>query len=105
MGTDNVRDIFYPLGNCSILREMHVLAAATRMTRADDPCNLFNMASVNGGRIMGLRYGLDAGAVGDLIVLGARSHRDALNGPDHVPFVIKGGKIICKTGVEVKHGR
>ncbi|MFH0862703.1 MAG: amidohydrolase family protein [Candidatus Altiarchaeota archaeon] len=105
LGTDNIRDIFYPLGNCSILREMHVLAAATRMTRADDPCRLFDMASKNGASIMGLRYGIEVGADGDLIVLDAKSHRDALNGSPIVPYVIKGGDMICESKLEVKHGR
>jgi cytosine/creatinine deaminase len=103
LGTDNIRDIFYPLGNCSILREMHVLAAATRMTGADDPCRLFDMASVNGGAIMGLEMGVSPGKAADLIVLSAGSHRGALNGQDAVPLVIKGGEVICETKVEVKH--
>jgi len=105
LGTDNVRDIFYPLGNCSILREMHVLAAATRMTRADDPANLFNMASANGARIMGLDYGVREGALADLVVLNAGSLRGALNGAANVPYVIGGGRLLCESKVEVKHGR
>jgi cytosine/creatinine deaminase len=105
MGTDNIRDIFYPLGNCSMLREMHVLAAATRMTRANDPDNLFHMASVNGASIMGLGYGVEAGCTGDLVVLEASSRRGALNGAAAVPYVIKGGRVVCESKVEVKHGR
>jgi cytosine/creatinine deaminase len=105
LGTDNIRDIFYPLGNCSILREMHVLAAATRMTRADDPKLLFDMASVSGARIMGLDYGLRVGAAADLLILDAADHRQALNGSPVVPVVIKGGRIICESKLVVKDGR
>ena len=43
LGTDNVRDIFYPFGNCSMIRELHMLVSATRMTTRDihrrSPCN------------------------------------------------------------------
>ncbi len=103
LGTDNIRDIFYPLGNCSMLRETHVLASATRMTRAEDPVNLFNMASANGAKIMKLDYGVEPGRKADLIVLEAGSYRQALNGPTHIPYVIKDGQVICETKVE--HGR
>ena len=105
LGTDNVRDIFYPLGNCSILREMHVLAAATRMTRADDPDSLFEMAGANGARIMGLNYGIKKGCLADFVLLDAKSRRDALNGRPVVPYVIRGGKMVCESKLEVKHGR
>ncbi|MFH1055841.1 MAG: amidohydrolase family protein [Candidatus Altiarchaeota archaeon] len=105
LGTDNIRDIFYPLGNCSILREMHVLASATRMTGAHDPCSLFNMASVNGARIMGLDYGVKPGCKADLIILNAASHRDALNGQPVIPNVIRGGRVVCESKLEVHHGR
>jgi len=105
LGTDNIRDIFYPLGNCSILREMHVLAAATRMTRAEDPDNLFDMASVNAAKIMGLRYGLTVGCAGDIILLDAKNRREALNGSPIVPYVISGGNILCESELKVKHGR
>ncbi len=105
LGTDNVRDVFYPLGNCSMLREMHVLAAAARMTGAEDPARLFNMASANGARVMGLDYGVREGALADLVVLNAGSPGDALNGADRIPYVIGGGRILCESRVEVKHGR
>jgi cytosine deaminase len=105
LGTDNIRDIFFPLGNCSMLREMHVLAAATRMTRAEDPDNLFRMASDCGAGIMGLDYGLKPGCKGDLVLLDAASRRDALNGAPYVPCVIKGGRIVCESRFEVEHGR
>jgi cytosine/creatinine deaminase len=105
LGTDNIRDVFYPLGNCSILREMHVLAAATRMTRAEDPGNLFDMASVNGAKIMGLEYGIREGCRADLIILDAKGMREALNGPPTVSAVIGGGAVLCESKVEVTHGR
>jgi cytosine/creatinine deaminase len=105
LGTDNIRDIFYPLGNCGMLREMHVLAAATRMTRGQDPGNLFDMTTVNAAKIMGLNYGLKARCAGDLIILNAKSQREALNGNPVVPYVISGGDIICESDLKVKHGR
>ncbi|MBU0762748.1 MAG: amidohydrolase family protein [Candidatus Altiarchaeota archaeon] len=105
IGTDNIRDIFYPMGNTSMLREMHVAAAATRMTSEEDPEALFKMASVNGAKNMGLKYGLEIGCRGDLIVLDAKNFRDALNSKETIPYVIREGKIICESNLVVKHGR
>ena len=96
IGTDNIRDIFYPLGDCSMLREMHVLAAATRMTRAADPQTLFRMASVNGAAIMGLKYGISEGSRADIIVLNRENERDTINGFPHVRHVISGGRLVAE---------
>ncbi|MDD5111838.1 MAG: amidohydrolase family protein [Candidatus Altiarchaeota archaeon] len=99
VGTDNIRDIFYPLGNCSMLRELHVLASATRMTGAGDFDALFQMASVNGARLMGLDYGVEAGRKADLIICNGASARESLNGFPYVPYVIKDGRVVAETGV------
>ncbi|MBD3388207.1 MAG: amidohydrolase family protein [Candidatus Altiarchaeales archaeon] len=104
VGTDNIRDIFYPLGNCSMLRELHVLASATRMTGEEDPVRLLGMGSANGASIMGLNYGLEKGCTGDLIVLNARNAREALNTTPVIPYVIKGGHVVCESVHEVEHG-
>ncbi|MCX6695955.1 MAG: amidohydrolase family protein [Candidatus Altiarchaeota archaeon] len=102
MGTDNIRDIFYPLGDCSMLREMHVLAAATRMTRASDPETLFRMATVNGAGIMGLKYGVKEGCAADLVVMNHANERDTINGFPHVRCVIKGGRIVAENALSNK---
>lgn len=104
IGTDNIRDIFYPVGNCSMLREMHVALTSTRMTRQDDPKKLFDMASVNGAKIMGVKAGLDFGDPADLIILNGESYAQTLNSAPIIPTVIKNGCIICENNIEVKHG-
>jgi cytosine/creatinine deaminase len=104
VGTDNIRDIFFPYGNCSMIRETYLLAMATRMTRAKDPENLFKMASVNGAKTMGLNYGLIPGAKADLNVFYATDYLKAINSPEKIAYVIKDGRIICKDGVKTQSG-
>lgn len=102
LGTDNIRDIFFPLGDGSMLREMHVLATSTRMTEVNDFEKIFNMASVNGAKIMGLDYGVEVGKKADLIVCNGVSHRDVLNGFPSIRYVIKDGRIVAKTEVSAE---
>jgi cytosine deaminase len=99
LGTDNIRDIFFPLGNCSMLREMHVLVAATRMTEAKDFERVFSMASVNGARIMGLDYGVEVGRKADLVVCNGKSQREVLNSFPSVRYVIKDGVVVASIKV------
>lgn len=102
VGTDNIRDIFYPLGNCSILRELHVLASATRMTRQQDPQNLMEMASTAGAKIMGLDYGTKKGSKADLILLNAFKPQEILNKTPFIPAVFKAGRLVSETQISQK---
>jgi cytosine deaminase len=102
LGTDNIRDIFFPLGNCSMLREMHLLISATRFTQESDFNAVFQMASVNGARLMGLDYGLEVGKQADLIVCNGVSTRDALNGMPFVKYVLKNGSLLAETEASVE---
>jgi len=102
IGTDNIRDIFFPLGNCSMLREMHCLATTTRMTAYGDEKKLFDMASVNGARIMGLGYGIAEGNAADLIVLNKGTLLGALDNLAFIPYVIKHGRLVSSTLLNTK---
>jgi cytosine deaminase len=94
LGTDNIRDIFYPLGNCSMIREMHVLATAMRMSRPEDIDALLDMATVNPARLLGLDYGLETGKAADLLVTGADSKRLLICGSEEIPIVLKNGVMV-----------
>ena len=94
LGTDNIRDIFYPIGNCSMLRELHTLATTVRLTGFADGERLFALATLGGARVVGLDYGIAPGKPADLILLNAGTYREALAGPDLVPVVVKGGRVV-----------
>ena len=97
MGTDNIRDIFYPLGNGSMIREMHVLATATRMSSIEDIDDIFDMASVNGAGILGMEYGVAVGKRADLIVTVSKTKRGVMNRREVIPYVIKNGQVVSQT--------
>ncbi|MFH1624934.1 MAG: amidohydrolase family protein [Pseudomonadota bacterium] len=97
MGTDNVRDIFYPLGNGSMIREMHVLATTTRMTRIEDVDHIFDIGSLNGAKILGLDYGVSVGRSADLVVANSTTKRGVISGQEAIPYIVKNGHVISQS--------
>jgi len=94
IGTDNVRDIFYPFGNCSMIRELHMLVSATRMTTRDYIGAAISMATTNGAKLLGLNYGIEEGRQADIIITDGMSKLDILNSDETIPCVIKNGNIL-----------
>jgi cytosine deaminase len=94
MGTDNIRDIFYPLGNGSMLRELHVLATSVRLTGYGDAERLIKMGTEEGAKLMALDYGISAGKRADLIVAPSGWAQEVVSGSETLPLVIKGGSIL-----------
>ncbi len=94
IGTDNVRDIFYPFGNCSMIRELHMLVSATRMTTREYIDGAIAMATTNGAKLLGLNYGIDEGRQADIIITDGMSKLDILNSDETIPCVIKNGNIL-----------
>ncbi|MDY6854886.1 MAG: amidohydrolase family protein [Thermodesulfobacteriota bacterium] len=99
LGTDNIRDIFYPLGNGSMIREMHILATTTRMSGIEDVQNLFDMASLNGARLMGLNYGMSLGKQADLLITNSTTKRGTISDQEIIPYIIKNGRVIIRREV------
>jgi len=95
VGTDNIRDIFYPLGNGSMLRELHVLATSVRLTGYGDAERLIGMGTVEGAQLMGLEYGVSVGKRADLVVASAGWAQEVISGPETLPLVVKGGRILA----------
>ena len=94
IGTDNVRDIFYPFGNCSMIRELHMLVSATRMTTRGYIDGAISMATTNGAKLLGLNYGIEEGRQADIIITDGMSKLDILNSDEIIPCVIKNGNIL-----------
>lgn len=96
IGTDNIRDIFYPLGNCSLVRELHALATTVRLTGYSDGECLFRMAISGGARVLGIERGIAPGMPASLVVLAGRTFREVLGAPDYVPAVISRGRVVSR---------
>lgn len=97
LGTDNIRDVFYPLGNGSMIREMHVLATTTRLSGVKDIDAVLDMATLNAAELLGLDYGVEKGKTADLLVTAADSKRDLICGPENIPVIIKNGRMVRRT--------
>jgi len=93
LGTDNVRDVFFPLGDGSLLREMYVLAVGRRMILPQELRDLVQMATVWGAEHLGLDYGLEPGKRADLVALQAADEAELLSAtaPEVVIF---GGRVL-----------
>ncbi|MBW1971463.1 MAG: hypothetical protein DRP55_01650 [Spirochaetes bacterium] len=94
IGTDNIRDPFFPFGNGSMIREIHTLIVATRMTTPNDIEEVFKMATINGAKMMGLNYGISEGKKGDMVIFDTDTLIGILNSPEKINYVIKDGEII-----------
>lgn len=94
IGTDNIRDIFYPFGNCSMIRELHMLISATRMTTKPYIDAAIKMATTNGAKLLSLNYGIEEGKQADILITNGDSKLDILNSDETIPCVIKNGNII-----------
>lgn len=96
IGTDNIRDVFYPLGSGSMLREMHVLATTTRMKGVEDVECIFCMASMNGAKVMSLDYGVAVGRRADLLITGSPTKRELISSQEIIPYVVKNGQVVSQ---------
>jgi len=94
VGTDNIRDIFYPLGNGSMLRELHVLATSVRLTAYGDAERLIRMGTEGGAGLMGLDYGISVGNRADLVVAAHSRAEEVISHADTLPLVVKAGRIL-----------
>ncbi|MBI4620529.1 MAG: amidohydrolase family protein, partial [Desulfobacterales bacterium] len=74
--------------------EMHVLATATRMSRVEDVEHIFDMASLNGAKILNLDYGVDVGRQADLLITGSTTKRGVISSQEIIPYVVKNGRVV-----------
>ena len=97
-GQDNVRDAFYPFGKNDPLEIALLLAHAAHMSTPKEIEQIFDMATVNAARLLGLKnYGSSPGCQADLVVLDAYSPAEAITLQAGRRFVIKRGHLVAET--------
>lgn len=96
-GQDCVKDTFYPFGKADMLEVALVTAHAAQMSLPEEIEKVFDMITYDAAKILGLKnYGINEGNVADIVIIDAKTVRDAIRfQPDRL-FVIKNGKIIAK---------
>ena len=100
LGSNNLRDVFRPLGNFNPLEEALVLSYGAHMDTVEELEALLHMCTDNAARVLGLPdYGLEPGCRADLVVLDALSPSAAVAGQVEKLFVFKGGLLLAANRV------
>jgi cytosine/creatinine deaminase len=95
---DDVDDPYYPFGKPDQLEVALMIAHTAQLTLPHELDQVFDMVTVNAARAARLSdYGIAPGNKADLVVLGARSVREALRLQPRRPHVIKNGVEIART--------
>lgn len=98
LGHDCVMDPWYSLGSHDMLEVAHMAVHVGLMTGIGEMQAMFDAVTVNSAKVMHLKeYGLEKGCNADLVVLQARDKVEAIRLRSARLFVIRRGKIICRT--------
>jgi cytosine deaminase len=102
VGTDNIRDPFDPFGNADPIQNAVLAAFVCHLVTPEDFWTMLELHTSTAAKLMGLsHYGLTPGCRADLVVLGAHSLDELLDGETNRRWVLKRGRIVAET--EVTH--
>jgi len=95
LGSDNLRDTWYPMGNANLLLSCNLLAAVNRLFSGPASEELHNLITYNGAKVLKIPdYGLERGKKADIVVLHGASFWEALVEPRPVKIVLKRGRVV-----------
>ncbi|MGE3913305.1 MAG: amidohydrolase family protein [Chloroflexota bacterium] len=96
--SNNVRNAFTPFGNADPLEVGLLLMAGGHLASHGDVDAVFEMATVNAARVLGLTgYGVSVGDRANLVLLDATSPWDALVSQAEKTLVIANGRVIVES--------
>ena len=105
-GSDGIRDLWSPYGNGDMLERAMFVAYRSDMRKDEDIELALNCATYNGAKILRLeKYGVKEGCKADLVVVPARNAAEAVVMHPARSLVIKNGKIVAGTNMNVGKGR
>lgn len=99
VGHDSIMDPWYPLGKGSMLHAANLLLHFAHLSGYEELPKVFDMITVNGAKTLNEEdlYGIEVGKNADCIVLDAKDELEAIRIMSECLYVVKNGKIICKT--------
>jgi cytosine deaminase len=101
-GQDCVHDTFYPFGQNDPLEIGFLLCHASQMSQPAEILAVMDMVTGNGAKALrGREFRVAVGAVADLVVLDARDAREAFATRAPRRWVIRKGKLIAETRLEM----
>ena len=98
LGQDDIADAYYPFGRHNML-EVAFLAAHLMEARDERGlARLYDMITVLAAQVLGIAdHRLEVGAPANLVVLGARTVRDALAGHEPPRHVVRAGRVVAES--------
>ncbi len=102
-GQDCVHDTFYPFGQNDPLEIAFLLCHASHMSQPAEILTVMDMVTGNGAQALRVPdFRVAAGAVANLVVLDARDAREAFATRAPRRWVIRNGKLIAETRLEMR---
>ena len=104
IGHDSIMDPWYPMGKGSMLQGANLLMHTAHMSGYEQIFRLFSMITTNSAITMSVQdqYGIERGKPANAIILDATDAFDAIRLMSEALYVIRKGKILCKTRPAVR---
>ncbi len=97
VGSDNVRDLFQPLGNYDLLWQANLTVHAAHLISPEERKSALELVTSKPAKILGLQnYGLDVGCQADMVILDAYDLDSALAMMAPRLRVYKAGKLVYR---------
>ena len=102
-GQDCVHDTFYPFGQNDPLEIAFLLCHGSQMSQPAEILTVMDMVTSHGAKALRIpNFGVTVGAVADLVVLDACDAREAFATRSPRRWVIRKGKLIAETRVDMR---
>lgn len=102
-GQDCVNDTFYPFGSADMLMVANVMAHTAQMSLPHEVEKVYDMITTDGAKLLKIEdYGIEVGKTANLVVIDAKTVRDAISRAPERLFVIHKGEVLLETKTETK---
>lgn len=103
-GSDNIRDAWWPYGDADMLERAMMIGYRSGFLTEDELQVAVHMATDAGAQVLGLgAYGLQVGAIADIVALPAKSVPEAVVARPARSLVIKAGRVVARQGQVVSN--
>ena len=104
VGSDNVRDVFQPMGNYDLLWQANLAIHAAHLTSPAQRRTALDLITTQPAKILGLQhYGLDVGCQADMVILEAYDVETAFAMMAPRLRVYKAGRLVYRQEIKEEH--
>jgi cytosine deaminase len=98
-GNDGIRDAWGPLNTPDMLERAYIMAYRNNLRRDDDIEELVRIVTTGSAEAMRLpKHGVEVGARGDLVLVDAETHVEAVIEHPARKTVVKAGRVVAENG-------